>query len=58
MQPANIMLDATGHVNLGDFGTACTTTPSGETNASTGTLAYMPPEYLSGSHSNQLSEKV
>eukprot|EP01032_Pedospumella_encystans_P014965 gene14965-17162_t len=51
IKPGNILLDATGHVKLADFGTACTldNVPKQQVSSPSegpmvGTLAYMPPE--------------
>lgn len=60
-QPANILMDAQGHVKLSDFGTACKGTyegkgpEGGHDHMMAGTLYYMPPECMrSGAYSHKV----
>jgi serine/threonine protein kinase len=54
VKPANVMVDASGHAKLTDFGVARVTEPDGEQAEATragaivGTLSYMSPEQLQG----------
>lgn len=48
IKPANIMIDRTGTVKLGDFGMATLASAAGYGGARGGTVGYMPPEQIRG----------
>lgn len=48
IKPANIMIDRSGTVKLGDFGMAALASAAGYADARGGTVGYMPPEQITG----------
>lgn len=48
IKPANILVDRTGNVKLGDFGMATLASAAGYGGARGGTVGYMPPEQIEG----------
>lgn len=48
IKPANVMIDRSGTVKLGDFGMATLSSAAGWGDARGGTVGYMPPEQLAG----------
>jgi serine/threonine-protein kinase len=49
IKPANVFIDRSGTVKLGDFGMAALASAAGFGGARGGTVGYMPPEQLAGS---------
>lgn len=48
IKPDNVLLDAEGHVHLGDFNVATNIVPGKPSTSKSGTLAYLAPEVYSG----------
>lgn len=56
IKPANIMIDRTGTVKLGDFGMSTLASAAGYGGARGGTVGYMPPEQIRGESVDERSD--
>ena len=56
IKPANIMIDRSGTVKLGDFGMATLASAAGYGGARGGTIGYMPPEQIQGDYVDERTD--
>ncbi|MDO4796865.1 MAG: serine/threonine-protein kinase [Coriobacteriales bacterium] len=56
LKPANIIIDRTGTVKLGDFGMASLASAAGYGGARGGTIGYMPPEQIEGGYVDERTD--
>lgn len=56
IKPANILIDRSGTVKLGDFGMATLASAAGYGGARGGTVGYMPPEQIEGSYVDERTD--
>ncbi|MDO4536577.1 MAG: serine/threonine-protein kinase [Coriobacteriales bacterium] len=56
IKPANIMIDRSGTVKLGDFGMASLASAAGYGGARGGTVGYMPPEQIEGAYVDERTD--
>lgn len=56
IKPANILIDRSGTVKLGDFGMATLASAAGYGGARGGTIGYMPPEQIEGGYVDERTD--
>lgn len=56
IKPANIIIDRSGNIRLGDFGMASLASAAGYGGARGGTIGYMPPEQIEGDYVDERTD--